>query len=95
MFARVSTFQVTPGQDNEALTGPPPAEVQQMEGFRGAYTMLNRETGKAMLITLWDTEGAMQASAKRAKQTRAQLVHAAGGTGPAQSETFEVMSHPE
>jgi heme-degrading monooxygenase HmoA len=94
MFARVSTFQVAPQQDVAALIGPPPSEVQQMDGFNGAYTMMNRETGKAMLITLWDTEEAVQASADRAKEIRAQLVQDTGGTGPAQYETFEILSHP-
>ena len=62
MFARVTTFQVGPQQGATAPAGPPPAEVQQMEGFQGAYTMLNRESGHAMLITLWESEEAMRAS---------------------------------
>ncbi len=94
MFARVSTFQGTPGQEDKALAGPPPPEVQQMAGFRGAYTLFNRKSGKAMLITLWDTEEAMQASAEVAKQVRARTVQETGGTAPAQVETYEILSHP-
>lgn len=97
MFARVSTFQVAGDHQDAAHTalgGPPPTEVQELEGFRGAYTMLSHETGKAMLITLWDTEQSMQASAEQAKQVRARTVQNAGASEAAQVETFEVLSHP-
>lgn len=94
MFARVSTFQVSPGQEIAGLVGPPPAEVQEMEGFLGAYALLNRETGHVMLLTLWETEEAVQASAERAKEIRARTVLSAGGTRPDQHETFEVLSQP-
>ncbi len=94
MFARVSTFQGSTDKEAKALAGPPPAEVQAMRGFKGAYTLENRQTGKAMLITLWDTEADMLASAEIAKKTRAQAVRDSGGMGEAQIETFEVLSHP-
>ncbi len=94
MFARVSTFQGSPDKESRALAGPPPAQVQAMPGFKGAYTLENRETGKAMLITLWETEADMKASAEAAKRTRAQAVRDSGGMGEAQVETFEVLSHP-
>ncbi len=47
-----------------------------------------------MLFTLWETEADMLASAEAAKRTRAKAVKDSGGTGEAQVETFEVISHP-
>ncbi len=94
MFARISTFQGSPDKEAKALSGPPPAEVQAMRGFKGAYTLENRKTGKAMLITLWDTEADMIASTEAAKRPRAEAVRDSGGSVEPQVETFEVLSHP-
>ncbi len=94
MFARISTFQGSADKESKALAGPPPAEVQAMRGFKGAYTLENRATGKAILITLWETEADMMASAEAAKRPRSQAVRDSGGMGEAQVETFEVLSHP-
>ncbi len=94
MFARVSTFQGSLDQETQALSGPPPAQVQAQHGFKGAYTLRNGKTGKAMLITLWETEADVIASAEAAKRVRADAVRDSGGMGEAQVETFEVLSHP-
>ncbi len=94
MFARISTVLGSADKESKTLSGPPPAEVQALRGFKGAFTLENRQTGKAMLITLWDTEADMLASAEIAKKTRAQAVRDSGGMGQAQVEMFEVLSHP-
>ncbi len=94
MYARISTFQGSPDKEDRALAGPPPAEVQAMRGFKGAYTLENPQTGKAMLITLWETEVDMLASAEAAKRPRAEAVHGSGGMAEPQVETFKVVSHP-
>jgi heme-degrading monooxygenase HmoA len=91
MFARVSTFTGSPVREEATLAGPIPAEIKAMAGFAGAYALVNRETGKAMLITLWETKEAMEASAEKAKQLRAEAIEDSGGSGPAQVETFEVL----
>ncbi len=36
MFARVSTFEGSLEQENKALSGPPPAQIQALHGFKGA-----------------------------------------------------------
>ncbi len=94
MFARVTTFQGTPDKEARVLAGPPPAQVQALRGFKGGYTLENRKTGKAMLITLWDTEADMIASTEAAKPIRAETVRDSGGMAEPQVETFEVISHP-
>ena len=93
MFARVSTFTGSPDREEATLARPVPAEIQAMAGFKGAYALANHETGKAMLITLWETKEAMEASAEQAKRVRAEAVEESGGSGPAQVETFEVLGH--
>ena len=65
MFARVSTFRVPPNQVEEAihyireqvLPG-----AQQMEGFEGPFLLFDRDSGKALMMGLWESEEAMRAS---------------------------------
>lgn len=80
MHARVSTYsgwaaQVDDGVRNfEGRMGA----LRQLEGFEGAYLLVDRNGGRVMTITLWSTEQAAEASAERASQLRQE---AAGGAG--------------
>jgi heme-degrading monooxygenase HmoA len=94
MFARVSTFHGSAEQVRAAIGGPVPTEVAEMAGFKGAYALLNQQGDKAMLITLWESEEAMQASAARATRIRNQMVQDSGGTAPALVEMYEVLAQP-
>ena len=94
MFARVSLLQGSPEQLAKAIGIPILPEVQQMRGFKGAYALLDRKNGKGILMTLWDTEEAMQASAERAKQIRGQIATEAGAKSPPVVETYEVIGQP-
>ena len=64
MYARVTTFQIEPAKLDEALevsrSSILPA-MKQQQGFKGVLTLLDRQTGKATSITLWDTEADLKA----------------------------------
>jgi heme-degrading monooxygenase HmoA len=65
--------------------------VFEMDGNRGAILLMDRETGKMMTITLWESEEAMRASEEKANQLRgdtAQTTSASIGN----IERFEVPS---
>ncbi len=91
MIARVGTYSGSPDQAEEGirnfqgLTEP----LRSLDGFEGAYLLVDRGTGKALTMTLWSSEDAANASAERAKQMRSD---AAGGAGMSVDtvETFEV-----
>ena len=36
-------------------------EAKQLQGFKGVLLLTNRETGKGMSLTLWETEADMKA----------------------------------
>lgn len=80
MNARVSTYAGSPHQAEEGIRNFEGLTegLRSMDGFEGAYLLVDRGTGKAMTITLWSSEEALQASAERAKQMR---TDAAGGAG--------------
>jgi heme-degrading monooxygenase HmoA len=70
MHARVSTYQAS---DSEGLVEgfrSVTDELQQIDGFSQALFLVDRETGKAMSITVWDSEEALNASVARADQLR-------------------------
>jgi heme-degrading monooxygenase HmoA len=84
MFARVSTYR---GDGDRLLkgfaevTGP----LEEIDGFSHAYFMVDRESGKGMSITIWDSEEALEASAAKADELRSQGAQAGG----AQIESVE------
>ena len=95
MHARVSSYQSPPEQVTDAAVDNMNANilprVLEMDGNRGAIFLLDRETGKTMTITLWDSEEAMRASEETGKQLRkdaAQTTSASIGN----IERFEVAS---
>jgi heme-degrading monooxygenase HmoA len=79
MFARVSTYR---GDGDRLLqgfadvTGP----LEAIDGFSRAYFMVDRENGKGMSITVWESEEALNASAARADELRSQGAEAGGAT---------------
>jgi heme-degrading monooxygenase HmoA len=77
MFARVSTYR---GDADRLLQGfagfTEPLEA--IDGFSHAYFMVNRETGRGMSITIWDSEEALNASVAKANELREQGAEAGG-----------------
>jgi heme-degrading monooxygenase HmoA len=90
MFARVITTQTADGFD--AITGVfrdqlPTARLQP--GFKGFYILTDAETGKLMIISLWETREQMEAVAGGGVRHEA----APAGLTPPHLETYEVAMH--
>ena len=81
MHARVTTFE---GPAERMDEGARQAREQilpaarQMEGFKGMYVLADRESGKAMAVTLWASEEAMRASEEAANRLRQQSATSMG-----------------
>lgn len=92
MYARVSEFTGTNEQMDastrqaEEITHA----VDAMPGALGMYHLVDREAGRALAITLWDSEEAMRTSELRADQIREGGSQAAG-TAIAGVGHFEVV----
>jgi len=86
MFARVATYT---GDADELVEGFERARDQlaQMDGFARAYLCINRQKGRALTISVWETEQALEASAEQAHQFRSQA------TEPASASTDSVTSY--
>src|SRR5918995_315569 len=83
MFARVSRYRGDPGQIDEGLNYAREnilPRVQQVDGYEGVYYLVDRETGKALTITLWESEEAMRASEEEANRLRSESAESASAT---------------
>ena len=87
MHARVSTYQGSPNLTQEQFEEMDRHDranilplVRQMEGFRGVIALLDRQRGKSLSITFWESEQAMRASEEDADRLRQQSVEAASET---------------
>jgi hypothetical protein len=49
-----------------------------MDGNRGAIYLMDRETGKQLSITLWESAEAMRASEEKANQVRGDAAQTTG-----------------
>lgn len=80
MFARVSTFQGTADGIAQSLTRTPDLleRAEALTGFKGMYYMVDRASGSAMSVTLWDSEDDLQASIEAANQIRTEEAAADG-----------------
>jgi heme-degrading monooxygenase HmoA len=83
MFARVSTFEGDPEQVDE-LTRYAEEQVvpalRELDGFNGVLGFADRQSGKVLAVTLWESEQAMRASEEAANQLRDESAEAAGET---------------
>jgi heme-degrading monooxygenase HmoA len=81
LFARVSTFQGPPDQTSEGIRVAreqilPVARLQ--DGFVGIYLLYERESGRSLAITLWETQEDMRASEEAALRARTASARASG-----------------
>jgi heme-degrading monooxygenase HmoA len=95
MHARVVTIQFQPGMTDRAIAifheSVVPAAREQ-EGFTGGLLLTDRITGKAVAISLWETEADLTAG-ETGGYYPAQIIRFAGVgifAGPPVRETYEV-----
>lgn len=93
MHARVTTVEGSPDNVemgiksfNEAVL---PA-ARGMAGFQGALLLVDRQAGKAVGISLWDSQENLAASEQQISQVREQIVQELGANQPTSIEAYEV-----
>jgi heme-degrading monooxygenase HmoA len=93
VFARVTTVEGgEPARIDEAVQFARDQilpRARQMQGWKGVISLADRSTGEGLLITLWESEEAMNASAQQAQGLRAESYTA--GEGEAGVHGYEVM----
>jgi heme-degrading monooxygenase HmoA len=97
MHARVTSSQATPEQLEQGIAKfreQIQPELAKLEGYRGAYLLVDRASGKVVNISLWESEATMLSSALPAAGLRSQLAPAFGAVGEPSIENFEVVLQP-
>ena len=92
MHARVSFYEGGPGVDFDSGVQAfqnAVSSVEEMDGNQGATLLVDRDSGKAITITYWDTQEQLQASVEAANQIRQQAADA-GGLSIRAVEHYEV-----
>lgn len=64
MFARVETFTADPAEMDELLTSQHKAVgvVRTMAGNMGGYVLVNRDRGRLLNVTFWQSEDEQRAA---------------------------------
>ena len=82
MFARVSEYEARPEQldemKREGVEHVLPA-LRIQEGFGGGLVLADRQSGKVLAMTLWESQRAMDATEEAAHWLRAFGAESAGG----------------
>jgi heme-degrading monooxygenase HmoA len=92
MHARLSTLQLDPSRIDDAIRGLEErdvGELEKQEGFKGLTLLVDRQSGKAVGVSFWESEDAMRNSEETGEATRARAAEAGGGAAEAQGERFE------
>jgi heme-degrading monooxygenase HmoA len=82
MFARISTLEGSPEQVDQGLRNVREQVLpfmQQQDGFKGFIALSDRQSGKVIGVSLWESEQAMRASEEagdRARSDSAEVVSA-------------------
>jgi hypothetical protein len=92
MHARVNTFQWRPGdvaRAIEVVREEVIPSLRQTPGNAGIISLVDRRSGKAIGITLWESEGALRESEDAASRLRQKSV-AAQGSEVVSVERYEI-----
>ena len=94
MYARVASGELNPG-DVEKFVGMVRDRIvpgaQKLGGFKGGYWLADRESGRVLGITLFESEADLRASQAQADRMRDEASRQAGLTPPSFT-TYEVIA---
>ena len=83
MYARISTLEGSPEHIDEGLRQVREnvlPQIQLQEGFKGMVALADRQTGKTLGITFWESEEALKASEEAADRLREDSAEAMSDT---------------
>ncbi|MGE5691772.1 MAG: antibiotic biosynthesis monooxygenase family protein [Pseudomonadota bacterium] len=96
MFARLATYDVPEGTEEEARAAfrDAIARIRECRGLRDAFVLLGTESGRTVTITLWEDRAAMADSRVVASRLRSEAVASLGGDIVSVDE-YEVVEEGE
>jgi heme-degrading monooxygenase HmoA len=95
VYARSTTIQAQPSSIDAGVAQIRDAvmpALQDVDGCVGLSLLADKQTGRCIVTTSWETEEAMRASAERVKPIRDQAAQAFGGIGSPMVEEWEIAA---
>jgi heme-degrading monooxygenase HmoA len=93
VYARSTTIQAQPSSIDAGVAhirDDAMPRLQEVDGCVGLSLLAEKQTGRCIVTTSWETEEAMNASAKRVQSIRDQAAQAFGGIGSPVVEEWEI-----
>ncbi len=93
MHARVTTLDMDPARVDDVrnqLQRDDVPEFKKLEGFKGMTLLTERQTGKTIALTFWESEDALRQSEEAVEGARRRAAES-GAAGEPQVERFEVI----
>ena len=91
MHARVTTLSGSPADVDSGIANFRENVVPfARDGGKGAMLLVDRQTGTALAITLWEDEQALSASEERANALRADAAESMGAAQQPKVDRYEV-----
>ena len=94
MHARISTLQVDPSKIDDVANGLKERDVpewEQLDGYKGFTLMADRQSGKVVGVSFWESADAMSNSEEKVKGARQRAAETGGASADPQVERFEVV----
>jgi heme-degrading monooxygenase HmoA len=94
VHVRIATYELQPGRIDDGVRSFREAaeRIRGLDGLTDVYFFVNRETGRAVTVTLWASAAAMAASRVRASSARSDASRAVDG-GVVSVDEFELAFH--
>jgi heme-degrading monooxygenase HmoA len=96
MYARTTTVHGSPAKIDEGIgyvRDQVMPMVQQMDGCIGLSMLADRDSGRCIITTAWESEDAMRASAAGVMDVRARAAEMLGGDQPEVAEWEMALMH--
>src|ERR671912_2697200 len=93
MYARLTTIEGSPDKLDDAerhVQEQTLPQLQKMDGFKGFVALGDRNSGKLIGVSFWESEEALRATDEAVPSVRSAAAEAAGGT-VASVEKYEVF----
>jgi heme-degrading monooxygenase HmoA len=93
MHARVTTLQGRADRADDVAAQLQRDDVpgfEELDGFKGMTLLVDRDSGKMIALTFWESQEALQASEDAVKDARSRAAESGGASTP-QVERYEVL----
>ena len=94
MVARSGSLKVSPERVDDAVqafTTNQAPKYKEANGYKGFVLMADRQSGKILGVSFWDSESDLQASEELGAAARSELKESGVGSEDAVRETWEVV----